>query len=117
VRILLALSMIMILVSGQSLSAAGAICRHGTLQEHVAARQSHDLRIAAVAKGEEAAAAVNSKKVASADLRAIDAGTEGVTPLAFAIRLETTDRTGWKMADAAVPAGADVRPLLEPPTA
>ena len=43
---------------------AGAVCRHQSLAEHVAAKMSNDVRISGAALDEEAADSVASKKAA-----------------------------------------------------
>ncbi|MEA3061602.1 MAG: hypothetical protein QOJ94_1383 [Sphingomonadales bacterium] len=65
---LLSLLMIVALVTTQGTAMASALCRHPSAQAHILARQSHDARIAAIALGEEEAAATASKKASqSAD--------------------------------------------------
>jgi hypothetical protein len=62
VRLLFTLLMLVALVMGQGTSLANSICRHASVEAHVAARQSADSRKAAVAFAEESAGEAASKK-------------------------------------------------------
>src|SRR5436190_827304 len=70
-RRFLALLLMFTLVIANGPAVAGAICRHGSFAEHVAARTSTDSRVSGVALGEEAADSVASKKGSPASAGAI----------------------------------------------
>ena len=70
-RRLLTLLLVFTLVIANGSAFAGAVCRHQSLAEHVAARMSNDVQISGAALNEEAAASVASKKAALADAGAI----------------------------------------------
>ena len=70
-RRFLTLFLVFTLVVANGSAVAGAICRHGSLADHVAARISNDSRISGVALSEEAADSVASKKGALASAGAI----------------------------------------------
>lgn len=114
---LLTLIMIFALVMGHGSSVAAAICRHQSGGEHIAARQSHDAKISVIALGEEAAAAVNSKKSAPADGGSVSWPADMLPAPKFRAPFSLTDPVGPKPADAKVLIGTSVPPLLEPPTA
>jgi len=67
VKSLFTLFVLTALVWTQGTSLATSICRHGSLQAHIAARQSHDTRKAAVAYAEETADSAAGKKGSVAD--------------------------------------------------
>jgi hypothetical protein len=112
---LLTLLMIAILVVAHGSSVAASVCRHQSSVEHVAALRSHDAKIAAVALDEEAAGKVASKKGQTANPASWPPGTLPAPDLAVPLRL--TEPVDLRLADASVPPGASLRPLLEPPAA
>lgn len=116
-RRLLTLLMMFTLVVANGSAVAGAICRHGSLAGHEAARASDDARIAGTASTEETADSVASKKGALAVASAIvfvadlSAGPQLSVPFDSARPLDP------QMAPASPLVGRSLAPLLEPPTA
>jgi hypothetical protein len=114
---LLTFFMILALVMTQGSSMAAAVCRHQSLQEHIAARESHDRKAAAVSLAEEEAAAVASKKASQSDdpsshwpAELLPAETKGAQPRAVEpLRLRPAGH-------AALPSES-ISPLLRPPSA
>lgn len=114
---LLTLMMIVILVMAHGSSVAAAICRHQSASEHVAALQSQDAKISAVAVGEEAAGAVASKKGAPADGGSVSWPSDMLPARQLSVPFRPTEPLERELADARKLVGASVRPLLEPPVA
>ncbi|MEA3037365.1 MAG: hypothetical protein QOH04_3167 [Sphingomonadales bacterium] len=114
---LLSLFMMLALVMTQGTAMASALCRHQSAQAHILARESHDARIAAVAIGEEEAAATASKKASqSADsLSHWPAEMLPAAPEAPPLRIVEPLRLRPGL-DAAL-GSATVLPLLKPPSA
>jgi hypothetical protein len=117
VRHLLSLLMVVILVVANGSSVAGAICRHESLANHVAARQSHDARVAGVAFSEEAAASVASKKGALADAGAVAWVADLLPGPRLTIPFGPSRPLDPDMALVRPLVGRSLAPLLEPPAA
>ncbi len=113
----LTLFMILALLIGQGSSVAAAICHHQNAAEHVAARQSDDARIAAVSLGEEAAAAVASKKGSQSAGASIHWPAEMLPATANAAPFRRLEPIRFQPARHAPLKSATLRPLLEPPSA
>jgi hypothetical protein len=115
-RRFLTLFLVFTLVVANGSAVAGAICRHGSLADHVAARISSDSQIAGVALSEEAADSVASKKGALASVGAIawvadlSRGPEVMIPFSFIPSVEPV------MAPARPLVGRSLAPLLQPPS-
>jgi hypothetical protein len=114
---LLTLMMIVILVIAHGSSVSAAICRHSSGAEHVAALQSHDAGIAAVAFNEEAAGKAASRKGAPADSGSVSWPSDMLPIAGLDAPFRASEPVERDPADAPVLAGASVRPLLEPPAA
>ena len=114
---LLTLIMIVVLVIAHGSSVAAAICRHDSGAQHVAALQSDDAGISAVASGEEDAAKMGSKKGSLADGSSVSWPSDMLPAPALRVPFRETEPVDLDPADAPVLAGASVRPLLEPPAA
>lgn len=116
-RYCLSLLLVFTLVIANGPAVAGAICRHGSLAEHIAARTSHDSRISSAALSEETADSVASKKGAAADAGAI----VWVADLSRSPQLTTPFGISHALAPEAVPVrllvGRSLTPLLQPPSA
>jgi hypothetical protein len=113
----LALFMILALLIGQGSSVAAAICHHQNAAEHIAARQSSDARIAAVSLGEEAAAAVASKKGSQSAGASVHWPAEMLPATAADAPFRAIEPIRFRPAVHAPLKSASVRPLLEPPSA
>jgi hypothetical protein len=115
-RRLLTLFMVFTLVVANGSSIAGAICRHESLADHVAARKSDDARISGVAFGEEAADSVASKKGALANAGAV-AWIADLSPgPQLTVPLDLTRPADPVMVLVRPLVGRSVAPLLEPPS-
>lgn len=114
---LLTLIMIVILVVAHGSSVAAAVCRHQSGVEHVAALQSHDARISAVAYSEEAAGKVASRKGAPADTGSVSWPSDMLPAPGLRVPFRANEPLERNRAEVAVLTGASVRPLLEPPSA
>lgn len=113
----LTLFMVFILVIANSAAVAGAICRHASVADHVAARKSEDARIAGVALSEEAADSVASKKGALAGAGAV-AWVADLSPgPQLTVPAVVTRAVDAEMALARPLIGRSLAPLLEPPAA
>ena len=116
-RRFLTLLLVFTLVIANGPAVAGAMCRHGSLAEHVAARTSDDTRISGAALSEEAADSVASKKGAPASAGAIawvadlSRGPQLTIPFAF------THAVDPEMAPVRPLVGRSLTPLLQPPSA
>lgn len=116
-RRLLTLLLVFTLVIANGPAVASAICSHGSLAEHNAARDSGDSRISAVAVGEEAADSVASKKGTSASAGAI-AWVADLSPVPqLKIPFGVTGSVDPEMAPARLLVGRSLTPLLQPPSA
>lgn len=114
---LLTLMMIFVLVMAHGSSVAAAICRHQDGAAHVAALQSQDSGIAAVAYGEETAGKAASMKGAPADAGAVHSPTDMLPAPGLLAPFRAIEPAERNPADVAVLVGASVRPLPEPPSA
>ena len=114
---LLTLMMIVILVVAHGSSVAAAICRHESGAQHVAALQSDDARVSAVAFGEEAAEKMASKKGPPADGGPVSTPSDMLPAPRLPVPFRTAEPVERNPADGPVLVGASVRPLLEPPAA
>ena len=114
---LLTLMMIVILVIAHGSSVAAAICRHDNGAQHVAALQSDDAGISAVASGEEDAAKMGSKKGSLADGGSLSWPSDMLPAPGLKVPFRAAEPVERNPAEAPVLAGASVRPLLEPPAA
>jgi len=116
-RRFLTLLLVFTLVVANGPAVAGAICRHGSLADHVAARISNDSRVSGAALSEEAADSVASRKGALANAAAIawvadlSSGPQLTIPLGFALSIDP------EMAPARPLVGRSLTPLLQPPSA
>ena len=116
-RRFLTLFLVFTLVLANGPAVAGAICRHGSLAEHVAARASDDARVSGIALGEEAADSVTSKKGALANAGAIvwvadlSRGPQLTIPFGFTLAVDP------EMAPVRPLVGRSLTPLLQPPSA
>lgn len=116
-RPLFSLLILAALVLAQGTSLASSICRHGSLQAHMAARQSHDARAVAVAFAEEAAADTASKKGSASNADTGPLLTVLPPPSAPAAILFAGERLLPQATDRPALAGISPRPPLPPPDA
>lgn len=114
---LLTLMMIVVLVIAHGSSVAAAICRHDSGAQHVAALQSDDAGISAVASGEEDAAKKGSNKGSLADGGSVSWPSDMLPSLGLNLPFRAAEPIERNPAEAPVLAGASLRPLLEPPAA
>jgi hypothetical protein len=116
-RRFLTLLIVFTLVIANGPAVAGAICRHGSLAEHVAARTSHDSRVSNAALSEEAADSVASKKGALANSVAIS----WVADLSRGPQVTAPFNIGLSVDPETAPVrpllGRSLAPLLQPPSA
>jgi hypothetical protein len=116
-RRFLTLLLVFTLVIANGPAVAGAICRHGSLADHIAARASNDSRVSGVALNEEAADSVASKKGALANTVAISwvadlsRSPQLTVPFGFARPVDP------EMAPVRPLVGQSLTPLLQPPSA
>lgn len=116
-RRLLTLLLVFTMVFANGSAFAGAVCRHQSLAEHVAARTSDDVQIAGAALNEEAAASLASKKAALADASAfvwvghLARGPELAVPFDVASSIDPF------MSQVTPLLGRSLQPLLQPPSA
>jgi hypothetical protein len=114
---LLTLMMIFVLVLAHGSSVAAAICRHHDDVAHVAALQSEDAGISAVALGEETAGKSSSRKGVPADAGSVSSPSDMLPTPGLLPPLRAEEPAERSPADAPVLVGASLRPLLEPPSA
>ena len=114
---LLALMMILVLVIAHGSSVSAAICRHQDGVAHVAALQSEDAGISAVAQGEESAAKSGTRKGAPADSGSVSWPSDMLPTPGLAAPVRTREPVERSAADPPILTGASIRPLLEPPSA
>jgi hypothetical protein len=116
-RRFLTLLLVFTLVIANGPAVAGAMCRHGSLADHDAARMSTDSRVSGVALSEEAADSVASKKGALANAGAVawvadlSRGPQLTIPFGF------THPVDPEMAPVRSLVGRSLTPLLQPPSA
>lgn len=115
-RFLTALLVFTLVIANGS-AVANAVCQHGSLAAHEAARTSNDSRISGAALSEEAADSVASKKGALANAGAIvwvadlSRGPQLTIPFGVAHALDP------EMAAVRPLVGRSLTPLLQPPSA
>jgi hypothetical protein len=116
-RRLLTLLLVFTLAFANGSAFAGAVCRHQSLADHLAARTSGDVRISGAALSEEAADQAASKKAALADAGAFVSvahparGPELAVPFAAVPSVDP-------FAGLVTPLlGRSPQPLLQPPSA
>lgn len=114
---LLSFLMMLTLAMTQGSSMAAAVCRHQNAQEHILARQSSDVKVAAVSLHEEAAAAVASKKAPQAPGGASHWPAELIPPSTGSFPLRVVERVRLRPSVQAGLPSATVAPLLKPPSA
>jgi hypothetical protein len=114
---LLSLLMILALVMTQGTAMASALCRHQNAQAHMLARQSHDAKIAAVAFGEEEAAATASKKASPSADSSSHWPAEMLPLEPEAPMLRIFEPLRLRPGVYAALASATILPLLKPPSA
>lgn len=114
---LLSLFMMLALVTTQGTAMASALCRHQSAQEHILARQSHDAKIAAVAIGEEEAAATASKKASQSADSSSHWPAEMLPVEHEAPMLRIFEPLRLRPGVYAALASATILPLLKPPSA
>lgn len=114
---LLTLIMIVVMVTAHGSSVAAAICRHDNGAQHIAALQSDDAGIAAVASGEEDAAKMGSGKGSLADGGSVAWPSDMLPATGLLAPFRAAEPVERSPAEAPVLAGTSIRPLLEPPAA
>jgi hypothetical protein len=107
--------MIVVLVMAHGSSVAAAICRHDNGAQHIAALQSDDAGISAVATGEEDAAKMGSKKGSLADGGSVSSPSDMLPASGLRVPFRAAETVERNPAEAPVLAGASVRPRLQPP--
>jgi hypothetical protein len=117
VRFLFTLFMLTALVWTQGTSLATSICRHGSLQAHVAALQSHDTRKAAVAYAEETADAAAAKKGSVSDAGSGPLLAALLSPSTQPATLFPRENMPPRATDRPPLVGLSLRPPLPPPLA
>jgi hypothetical protein len=114
---LLTLLMIVILVIAHGSSVAAAVCRHENSVEHVAALQSRDAAISAVAFSEEAAGKLASKKGVATDGGSVSWPSDMLPMPGLLIPFRASEPVERHSAAGPILVGTSLRPLLEPPSA
>lgn len=116
---LIATLMIVTLLIGHGMSYAAAICHHQNAQEHALALVSVDGAVAAQAIGEETVAAAAEGVTKGASFRTSTAAwAADMLPLpTLPVPVRIVEQVRTPIADADVPPGRSVSPLLEPPAA
>lgn len=110
-------TMIVILLIAHASSVAAAVCRHPSGAEHVAARQSPDAGISAVAHGEERARKAASEKGSPSDRGSVPVSSDMLPATGVSVPFRVNEAPDRSQAEPRVLVGASVRPLLEPPAA
>lgn len=116
-RTLVTLFLLAAFVLTQGTSVAASICHHGSLQNHIAARQSHDSHKAFGAFAEEAAGAVASKKGAASHGTSTPAPPDMLKPPAPVLVAFVQTSTFPRTADGPPLAGLSLPPPVPPPLA
>ena len=116
-RRIVSLLLMAIVVFTSGTAVAGAICRHGDMATHSAARQSGDLRVADSALGEETAGSVASQKGALAYAGAIAWIADLVKGPRLTVPFDSASALDPEPSPARPLAGLSLAPLLEPPAA
>lgn len=110
-------TMIVILLIAHASSVAAAVCRHPSGADHVAARQSSDVGISAVAHGEERARKTASEKGSPADRGSVSVSSDMLPVAGIPVPFRANEAPHRSPAEPPALVGASVRPLLEPPAA
>ena len=105
------------LVLANGSSVANALCGHASLADHAAARKSDDPRISGVALGEEAAAAMASKKGALASAAAMVWIADLSPGPRLAVPFDPNGPVEHALAIVRPLVGRSLAPLFEPPAA
>jgi hypothetical protein len=116
-RSLFTLFVLIALVVGQGTALATSVCRHASVQAHVAARQSADSGKAAVAYAEESADAAASKKGSTSNTSSAPALAAMLPPSPSAEATFPRERMLLRAADRPPLIGLSLRPPLPPPLA
>ena len=109
--------LVFMLVFVNGAAVAGAICQHATLPDHVAARTSHDSRVAGIALSEEAADSAASNKGALANAGAIAWVADLSSGPQLTIPFGESHAVDPEMAAVRPLVGRSLTPLLQPPSA
>jgi hypothetical protein len=117
VRTLVTLFLLAAFVLTQGTSLAASICHHGSLQGHIAARQSPDSRKALGAFAEEAAGQVASKKGSTSHGTSTPAPPDLLTPPTPVLVAFLQASTFPRAMDGPPLAGLSLTPPLPPPVA
>jgi hypothetical protein len=117
VRSLITLFVLAALVLAQGTSLAASVCRHASLMDHIAARQSHDPGKAAIAVAEETAAAVDAKKGSPSSNGSVSPPADLLPPSTPAALLCLGESVPPCATDRPPLVGISVRPPLPPPLA
>lgn len=117
VRTLVTLFLLAAFVLTQGTSLAASICHHGSMQGHIAARQSHDSRKALGAFAEEAASAAASKKGSTSHGTSTPAPPDLLTPPAPVLVAFVQTSAFPHASDGPPLAGRSLTPPLPPPVA
>lgn len=113
----LTLFLVLTLVIANGPAVAGAICQHGSLAEHIAARTSNDSRVSGTALSEETADSLASKKGAAASAGAIIWVADLSRGPQLTIPFGASHKVDPEMAPVRLLAGRSLIPLLQPPSA
>ncbi|HEX9963725.1 MAG TPA: hypothetical protein VGB04_01935 [Allosphingosinicella sp.] len=113
----LTLMMIFVLVLAHGSSVAAAICRHQDGVAHIAALESQDAAVAAMAHGEESAGRSTSRKGVPADSGPASSPSDMLPVPGLLPPLRAEEPSDPSSADPPMLVGASIRPLLEPPSA
>lgn len=116
-RRFLTLFLVFTLVVANGSAFAGAVCRHQSVAEHLAARTSADVRVSGAALNEEAAASVASKKAALADAGAFVWVGNLTRGPQLSIPFELASSIDPEMGLIRPLLGRSLQPLLQPPSA
>lgn len=117
VRTLVTFFLLAAFVLTQGTSVAASICHHGSLQNHIAARQSHDSHKAFGAFAEEAAGAVAAKKGATSHGTSTPAPPDLLTPRPPVLVAFTRASVFPHATDGPPLAGLSLPPPVPPPVA
>jgi hypothetical protein len=115
VRPLFTLFVLVALVLGQGTALATSVCRHASVQAHVAARQSADSGKAAVAYAEETADAAASKKGSTSNTSAGPALAALLPPSPSAATTFARETMLLRATDRPPLVGLSLRPPVPPP--
>jgi hypothetical protein len=113
----LTLLMLVALVMGQGTSLANSICRHASVQAHVAALQSADSRKAASALAEESAGEAASKKGSTSNGASASVLAALLPPTPAAATMFPREKMAPRQTDRPRLVGISLKPPLPPPVA